>query len=97
MSFGYPTNLHNSVLDSSLSISCFFTCAGQPHTLKYEKSSFLPLYISYGVEVTNFLGKTLRTHAAVSSAYPQSNIGNFEKLIMDRAMSNKVRFHLSDT
>ena len=90
MSFGYPTSLHNSVLESSLFVLCFFTCEGQPHTLKKEKSGFFPLHISYGVEVTDFLGKTLRTCDAISRAHPQRDIGNFEKLIIDRTMSNKV-------
>ena len=64
----------------------------QSWTLAYlfHVSGFFPLHISYGVKVTDLLVNTLRIRVTVPSTYPQRDINNFDKLTIDRTMSNKV-------
>ena len=88
--------MHLSNLDVSLSNISHLTNASQPQIFRKDKLGLFPVHISCGVLSTDFDGTLLSVKAAVSRAYPQNYKGKSDFLIIDRTMSNKVRFLCSD-
>ena len=75
----------------------FLTYASHPQILRKDNLGGLLVHNSYGVFSTAFDGARFSVSAAVRSACPQKEIGRSLRPIVDRTMSNKVRFLLSDT
>src|SRR6185503_8926409 len=75
----------------------FLTYASHPQILRKDKLGGFFVHNSYGVFSTAFDGARFSVSAAVRSACPQKEIGRSLRPIVDRTMSNKVRFLLSDT
>ena len=70
----------------------FSTCSEQHQICKCCRLGFRPDHNSQGVLGTNLDGKRFSMYITVSKAYPQKDIGNPEKLIIDLIISKRVRF-----
>src|SRR6187399_2479251 len=75
----------------------FLDISIEPQTFRNDSFGFLPNQSSYGVISTDFDGALFKVNAAVSKANPQKDSGKSVRDIIDRTMSNKVRFRRSDT
>ena len=51
----------------------------------------------YRSQSTNLNGTKFKRYLAIFKAYPQKDVGNIEKLIINLTMSKKVRFFLFAT
>ena len=89
--------MHTSDFDSNLSVLTFSTCAGQAQICKCCRLGFRPDHNSRGVLDIDLDGTRFSMYIAVSKAYPQKDIGDLEKLIIDLIISKRVRFLLSAT
>ena len=65
--------------------------------MRNDNLGFLPNHSSYGVISTYLGGALFKVNVAISRAYPQNDIGQSVRDIIDRTISNRVRLRRSDT